>query len=473
MRVGFRARSGWWMVMLLLVSSVDAVGGAHRLVEAVKAGDLETVRALLTEQIDVSVAEADGATALHWAVHRNELETARLLLQAGADVNAANDYGVTALSLACVNGNAEMVETLLKAGADPNAARLSGETTLMTAARTGSVDAVRLLVAAGAGVNATEASRGQTALMWAVAEHHLQVVRVLIEHGADVEAASVSGFTPLMFASREGNLAAARLFLAAGADVNHAAPDGTTALLVATVRGHWEQAAFLLESGADPNVDGTGYTPLHWAAGSWETQLSGEFGSSTYEALAGLQPGKLELVSALLGHGANPDASVVKQPPRFGFSVFPLRLSGATPFFLSALAGDVDIMRALMAAGADPLLSAKDGTTALMVAAGIGRVVGETRVTEADALEAVTLAEAVGGDVNAVKESGDTALHGAAAFGADTIVQFLANQGADLNVRNKLGQTPLAIAEGIFQSGAVIVHESTARLLRSLGAEVE
>lgn len=468
-------RSVVWIVLLLSVGSVDAVGRQHRLVETMKAGDRETVLSLLTQQVDVSVAEADGATALHWAVHRDDLEVARLLLQAGADVNAANAYGVTPLSLACVNGNAAMVDALLTAGADPNAARLSGETVLMTAARTGSVDAVRSLVVAGAEVNATEMSRGQTALMWAVAEHHLDVVRVLLGHGAHVGATSTAGFTPLLFASREGSLAAAELLVAAGADVNHAAADGLTALLIATVRGHWEQAILLLESGADPDVDGTGYRPLHWAAGSWETQWNGVHGvaESYAKGLSGLVPqAKLALVRALLAHGADPNARIVKQPPRFGFSLFRLDLVGATPFFLAALAGDASVMRVLADAGADPLLATSSGTTPVMAAAGIGWIESESLVTEADALEAVVLAARLGGDVNASDGRRDTALHGAAAKGADSIVQFLADRGAEIDVANDRGDTPLIIAEGkgarLAAGQGLAVHESTAKLLRQL-----
>src|SRR5688500_13472001 len=110
-KMGIKAKGlvGGLMAILLSVASLAAAADL-RLLEAVKNGDKETVRALLAEHLDVNTRSPDGATALHWAVHLDDLETAELLIRAGADVNAANDYGVMPLSLACTNGNAAMVE---------------------------------------------------------------------------------------------------------------------------------------------------------------------------------------------------------------------------------------------------------------------------------------------------------------------------------------------------------------------------
>ena len=477
MRVNIKGLGGGWSMTLLLSMVSLAASSDLRLVEAAKKHDTKALRALLKQQADVNTPQADGATALHWAARWDDLETVDLLIRAGAQVNAANDYGVTPLSLACTNRNAAMVEDLLKAGADPSAALSTGETVLMTAARTGNVDVVKALLARGADVTAKEPWRGQTALMWAVSEKHRNVVQVLIEHGADVHARSKSGFTPLLFAAREGDLDTVRMLLAAGANVNEAASDGSSVLLVATVRGDAALAAFLLDQSADPNADGAGYTALHWAAGSWETTLTGGLGfgitaqSGEWSTLSGLRgQEKLELVRALLAHGANPNARLAKNPPRLGFSLFRLKLAGATPFVLAAMSGDASVMRLLAQAGADPRLTMNDGTTPLMVAAGLGRVVNESRVTESSALEAVKLAVELGGDVNAANESGDTALHGVASQGADTIVQFLVDKGAKVNVNNKVGETPLMIAEGkVRLSSTNTFYKSTAGLLRKLG----
>lgn len=473
------------LILHLSVCGTAAATGDERLVEAVKRQDKAAARALLNQNLDVNTRQADGATALHWAAHWDDAEIAGLLIRAGADVNAANDHGVTALALACTNGSAAMTATLLRAGADPNLARATGETSLMTAARTGAVEAVEALLDHGADVHGTEPAQQQTALMWAVSEKHAPVVRLLLDRGADVEARSRGGYTALLFAARVGDLESVRMLLTAGANVNDSAPDGTTALLVAAVRGHASVATHLLERGADPNADAAGYTALHWAAGSWETEMTGPNGidahvDDEWSSLAGIQAGRLELIRALLAHGADPNAELVKMPPRAGYSQLQVEQRvagvsphlGATPFLLAAMAGDAAVMRTLAEGGGDPRRTASDQTTALMVAAGLGRYLAESRVTERRALEAVALALELGVDINAANEAGNTALHGAAFIKADAIVQFLVDKGATVEVVNARGQTPLTLADTIRAGSATVSgRTSTGDLLRKLGAQ--
>jgi ankyrin repeat protein len=487
-------RAGYGTLVLLSLVGVAAAGAAgaddRRLADAVEQQDQSRVAGLLQQHVDVNAAQPDGTTALHWAVYWDDLATAERLLVAGARVNAVSDLGVTPLSLACTNASAAMVTRLLAAGALSAVAGSIGEPPLMTCARTGNLAAVKAMLAHGGEVNGREPDQQQTALMWAASEGHADIVQTLIENGANVNAASTSGFTPLLFAAREGHQAVAQLLLKAGANVNATAQDGTTALLVATVRGNTAAARDLLEQGADPNASGPGYTALHWAAGSWETELTGPRGivmarDKEWQGLRGVATGKLELVTALLEHGADPNARLVKAPPRFGFSSFTSYqrtfLTGATPFLLAALAADVEVMRALAAGGADPGLATDEKTTPLMVAAGLGRILQETRVTSQSSLQAVTLAWQLGGDVNAVNDAGNCALHGAAHIRSDEVVQFLADQGAALNVKNKPSnfllfelpaETPLAVAERTVQPGQAPIHlrTSTGDLLRKLGA---
>jgi ankyrin repeat protein len=241
---------------------------------------------------------------------------------------------------------------------------------------------------------------------------------------------------------------------------------------MATVRGQTTAlATFLLEQGADPNVATAGYTVLHWAAGIWETSLTGPFGmtaeSTEWHPLAGLRgQAKLDFVKTLLARGADPNARLARSPSRFGYSapMFQHRvdvagdgvflvtleslLAGATPFVLAALAGDVSAMRMLLDAGADPLLATNANLTPLMAAAGIGRFPAQTRVTESNALAAVKLALELGGNVNAANEHGDTPLFGAAYMGYTTIAHSLIDKGAKVNVKNKRAETPLMITEG-------------------------
>lgn len=491
------------LVTTLALAGAVAADGTPPLVDAARNRDQRSVRTLLSQNVDVNVRAHDGATALLWAAHWNDLAMAELLIRAGANVNVANDLRITPLSLACTNGNASLVEGLLKAGADPHTAIATGETPLMTCASTGSADAVRMLIAKGADVNATEPSQHQTALMWAAAERHPDVVRTLIEHGADLRARTRKGFTALHFAAREGDLESAQLLLVAGVDVNIrsqsdtvATPPsrgdgaargggprvggpsyemtvsaGSTPLLVATVRSQVPLALFLLEHGADPNVEDAGFTPLHWAAGTWENgEANPVFGF--VDAMSGIpdRQAKLQLVKALLAHGANPNARMSQRPPAFagGYS----DTIGATPFLLAAATADIELMRLLLAAGADPAATTKSNATALMAATGMNRTLGESAVTENQALEVVKFLLQLGVDAKAVATNGENGLFGAAYRGWNTLVQLLVDHGADVNAVSKAGITPWLAASGQGDRlGGVLFNTETAALLVRLGAD--
>lgn len=456
------------VVGLLGVSPTAASGtpadDSSPLIAAVKHRDTEAVRELLaTSQDDVNAQEGDGSTALHWAVRRGEDDVAGLLVRAGANPSAANQYGVTPLHLACVNRSATMVDLLLGAEADPNATTASGETVLMSCARTGSADTVAALIRRGAtNLFAVEPMYGQDALMWAASGGHAEVVRLLIERGADVTSrsrvreqfvsfgnmqgnAAYGGFTPLLFAARDGSVETAQVLLSHGANVNDTAADGSSVLLVASYSGHRELAAYLLGAGADPNASGPGYTPLH----------------------AAVLRGDASLVRVLLDHDAHPDVRLTKGTPIPRDSnqyVLSGTLAGATPFLLAAKFGEVEIMRVLLSQGADPLIPLINGTTALMVAAGMtwgenpprdrrdrvvpAEVVQALVVNKEALLEPVRLAADAGVDINAANRAGDTALHAAAQKGFGAIVDFLLARGADLDAENARGVTVRALLCG-------------------------
>lgn len=484
--------AGSQTLLLTLLAVVLAAGTAAAqipLISAVKASDVDSVRALIAKGVDVNAPQGDGATALHWAAHRNDLALADLLIRAGANPNAANELGATPLWLACVNGSATMIERLLGAGAKTNVRIASGETPLMTAARTGDVTAVRLLLASGADVNAKEGVRGQTALMWAVDQKQAEVARALIENGADLHARSDvwsqlentagnanpvgdfemahGGSTPLLFAARNGDLASARVLLDAGADVNDTVAAGMSALVVAAHSNHGGLAEYLLERGADPNAAKAGYTALH----------------------AAVLRGNVDLVKALLAHGADVNALVLHGTPgrRLGAD-YSLRyqMIGVNALWLAARFADIPIMRRLVESGADPFVVPKDGTTALKAAMGFAGGLTENRQyrygvpqdpedEERQTLEAARIALDMGVSVNAANTAGDTALHDAVRQRFDSVIQLLADHAADLNAKNKRNETPLALAlvdrRESAAGGPSIKRAGTADLLRKLGAK--
>ena len=478
-------RSRVWFLpfLVLILTSASVAAQDLRIVDAAERQDAPEVRALVKTGVDVSASRPDGATALHWAAHWNDLDTAELLLRAGANVNAANDHGVTPLALACENGSAAMVERLLAAGADANAAEHTGETALMTASATGNVEVVKALLARGANVNAATRVSGQTALMWAIGEHHSDVVRVLVEGGAGVSARSKGGFTPLLFAAREGQVEAGRILLSAGVSANETGPDGTHPLLLAISSGQLAFAQFLLENGANADAQMRGNTSLHAAVTAGMADSERRYSATITEVA-----GKVQLVQALIARGAdvNARAGALRGRTAIGrslvegafdpytFGVGSRRF--ATPLWLAADLGDVETMRALLAAGADPHLQTEDGSSPLMVAAGLGHT-GDARQrgwTASRGLEAVRLLVELGADVNAANEAGFTALHGTAYSGANEIVRYLVAHGANVNAQDFRGRTAYRIAQGHKGSGMIFqVRTSTMELLASLGTNTE
>jgi len=491
-----------------------------RLVNAAKDQNAQQVRTLLNGHPDVNVRSEDGSTALLWAAHWNDLQTATLLVRAGADANTANDFKMTPLAQACTNGNAEFVDLLLKAGANPNSPIGTGETPLMTCARTGSAEAVRMLLVHGADANAKEPNQNQTALMWAAAQKHAKVLPILIEAGADLKAHTKSGFTALHFAARVGDMESTKTLLDAGVDVNiksqpdrdnargqgpgaagagrGAAPGraggrggaivgggagaragtnfpGSTALLVATVRGQVPLALALLDRGADPNVLEAGFTPLHWAAATWENGLANPV-YGFVDPIGGIpdREAKLQLVTALLAHGADPNLQMTTRPPGYGgtgtggYNDAP----GATAFILAANAADVEMMRLLLKAGADPHLVTKTNSNALLAATALNRGIGEIIDDEGRALEAVKFLLDLGVDPKAVTTYDENALFGPAYRGWNKIIELLIEKGVEVNMVNKAGVTPYLAASGFGDRlGGVLFNKAGADILLKHGAD--
>jgi uncharacterized protein len=158
------------------------------LADALANGRRDAALELLAQGVDVNAAQGDGTTPLHWATYQLDADLVEQLIAKGASANTANRYGATPLGEAAKAANVEIVSLLLSAGAEVDAANADGETALMLAARTGNTAVANALIGAGADVNAREAWRDQTALMWAAESAQAEIVKLLIDKGADVRA---------------------------------------------------------------------------------------------------------------------------------------------------------------------------------------------------------------------------------------------------------------------------------------------
>jgi ankyrin repeat protein len=476
-----------YLLTCLCLAAGVAAAADLRVAQAVHREDKAALRALLQQKADVNAAAPDGTTALHWAVEHDDLEAVEMLLKAGANVQARDRYGFTPLYFACANGNSALVARLLKAGGDPNGADSGGDTLLMVAVRSGNTVSVNALIESGAAVNARDTGTQQTALMWAVRSNHPGVVRTLLDHGAEVNARTRTGrtparrapnagggshgagivrggwpergyqpetpggMTPLLYAARDGRLPIARLLVAAKADVNQADANGIAPLMMAITNNHLDVARFLLDSGADPRAaDSYGRTPL-WTAVEIRNLETGRSGVQGVDREAAL-----ELIRALLDRGVDANVRTKEVPPVRRF-IMPLGdlswvdFTGQTPFLRAALAGDITVMRMLLERGADANIPTQSNTTALMAAAGVNWMGGQTFTEPKEALmEAVKLCLEKGADVNAKNSMGITAVMGAANRGSDDILQLLVEKGARLDVKDNEGRSPYNWAEGVF-----------------------
>jgi len=492
---------------VVLLSVVRVGAASTELADAAMRRNGDAVRSLLQRKADVNAPQLDGTTALHWAVRLDDLDTADMLIRAGANVSAANRAGATPMQLAALNGNAAMVEKLIKAGADSNVPLTpAGDTALMMASRTGKTDAINVLLDGGAKVNTKETWGGTTALMWAVAERHAAAVKTLIDHGADVNARSnfvpaangrgfegrtpvapqpgqaaeefASGWlTPLMFSAREGDVESARLLVAAGADVNAPASDGKDALGLAIFNGNYELASFLIDGKAQVNrADTQGFTPLFWAVDRRNMETAPNF-----PWMVTADP--LPLIRKLLEAGADPNA-LVNNTPRARMRAGSPRIVFATALMRAAFSGDLELVKLLLAKGADPGVVSKDNETVLEAAAALGFIQGYSKGrSAAERLEVIKLLVDLGADVNAADDYGITPLMAAANMGEVSIIQFLVDRGADLGAYD-LGKKndgafgasvePLmpvdyAIGVGTFvPNNAIIFHKDATELMTRL-----
>jgi ankyrin repeat protein len=415
---------------------------------------------LLARGADVDAAEGDGMTALHWAAERGHVAVADVLLSAAAAVEAKTRIGsYTPLHVASRRGHGDVVRRLLEAGADPDAVTTnSGVTPLhLAAAASGGTDAVVALLTHGADANAREASAGQTPLMFAAGAGRAGAVRALLQAGADpalttrvvdvlrnlaldqeaarrfrqtlgdlrtapdeelypteaetpsrelspgdvqaaieaqreflrsgydvgeVDAHSLArsspdfpggpevvrppyretlvgktgGMTALLFAAREGHIEAAVALLEAGADVDQASGgDRTSPLLMAALNGQFDLALVLIERGADPDLAAStdGATPLFAVL---QTQFAPKSNYPQPRAQDHQRAEHIDVLRALLEAGADPNVRLKTHlwHWEFGLTKMGIDLTGATPFWRATFAQDVEAMKLLAAHGADP-----------------------------------------------------------------------------------------------------------------------
>jgi ankyrin repeat protein len=500
--------------------------GATAIQWAAYRDDLEMAGVLIAAGADIKLANREGATPLYLASLHGSAPMIEKLLKAGADPNALGPEGETPLMLAARTGNLDAMRTLLEHHADVNAKdKLRSTTALMWAAEQGHPEAVKLLVEHGAAVGAQtdiDTRNARNNLANTVKQRLHSSFGVLGKRGPGndgtpplPEAAAArkppatqpngedevaaffrrpakkdgGGLTPLVYAAREDCIECAKTLVAAGADVNQRTFYGWTPLLVATQNRHYQLARYLLEHGANPNLANKGgWTPLYLATDNRNIE-GGDY------PVRAPDMDHLDFIQLLIAKGADVNARICgaesipeecmgdSTETRTNFTMQWLFEDGATPFLRAAQSGDVELMKLLIAHGANPKIFTAHNVTPLAVAAGIGWVEGVTfEWSPQETTEAVKMCLDLGLDPNVADDEGRTALHGAAHKGRVEVIQLLVDHGADLNAHDGgsrdsvngalLGKTwiPIDWARGLVRVGvqSAIAHPEAAALLAKL-----
>ena len=481
---------------------------------AAQAGAGEVVEILLGAGAgpEKPITAGGGARPLHLAAASGDVRAVAALVAAGADVDATEEsWGQTPLIFAAAKGRTTVVRTLLEAGSDP-----AVHTQVMDVTERAVYDRIERAernkriregqpwgpeIAAEVRMAHEEESRRRAL---AEAASAVESETRMIEEPEPLSYGELvgghGGLTALLHAAREGHAETALALIEGGADINRvSAGDGTSPILMATINGHYDLAMRFLELGGDPTiVSHAGANPLfaaintHWAPKSrYPQQHIYMQQDHTY----------LEVMRRLLEAGADPNVRLTRHLwfMSYNFDLLQIDAKGATPFWRAAYALDVKAMELLVAHGADPSIPTEkvpsrrygrggDDTDhsglppvpvggpavyPIHAAAGVGYGQGfagnaHRHVPDAWVPAVRYLVEELGADVNARDKDGYSPVHHAAARGDNELILYLVEQGADVTLVSRQGQTTVDMANGPVQR--IQPFPETVALLESLGA---
>ncbi len=511
------------LAILVVVAAVPiwAQTKPDSLANLIQSGNRKAALDKIRAGADVNEAQPDGTRPIHWAVYRVDYELIDALIKKGAKVDVANEFGSTPLAEAVKLADARIVTFLLVAGASPESPNLDGETALMVATKTGELPIVDLLLKAGANVNVVEKFHNQTALMYAAdaPKNAGQMVKLLLSKDASLTPRAlysdwpsqitsepraqyrpVGGLTAMLYAARSGCYDCVEAMIGAGANVNTPTPEGVTPLMIALDNDHYDVAKLLLDRGANPGVwDWWGRTALYIVV---DRKAGGSSGGLRLGAAALGNPGRgearvagraaggvspMDIINALLAADVDPNPELnMHRPSRGGNSgrFIENQLStGCTPLFRAAQGNDMEVVRALLAKGANPNINTM-GLTAFLVAAGVGPgsrggtgLAAQGAVGGAANTALMDLLLEHGADVNAQvtgtktysmrvsrapsSNEGMTALHIAAQTGRTDLVRFLLAKGANPEIVNSDGRKAIDLLSAGGKGGSAAAPPAT------------
>uniref|UniRef100_A0A665X609 Ankyrin repeat and SOCS box containing 2a, tandem duplicate 1 n=1 Tax=Echeneis naucrates TaxID=173247 RepID=A0A665X609_ECHNA len=362
------------------------------LFRAIREGDVNRVKALVMHSgTNLMLPSKPGWLALHEAVWYGQDACLRMLLAAQPGmINKRTGRGESALLIAVSKDQLPCLQVLLENGADPDITNYERETPLYRACERNSAAMVATLLNYGAAVNA-HCIQGWTALQEAAVQNNVEICEMLVKAGAKHNNTNMYGISPLFSAAQTGQVAALRFLMKHGADINTQAADGATALYEAAKNGHEDVVELLLSQNADANQPGKmGFLPLHIAAQRGSDTIVSTLIPATSKARirrTGISPLHLaaernrdNVLETLIEAGFDVNAQLSEERSK----LYEDRRS--TALYFSVINNNIDAVRNLLAAGADPNL---DVFKPLMVAARLG------------CIQMVTLLVEHGADINA------------------------------------------------------------------------
>jgi ankyrin repeat protein len=451
---------------------------------ASRTGNVEAIRVLLEAGADVNARETlRGTTPLMWAADEGHAPALQVLIEHGADIKARSNPAPRGRGPALGKANdprkavAAQGAALARGAAAPDLGQLNALGRGGDAAAAGGGRGGRGgRGGAGRGGGAA-AGRGGADDVNNDGDDAAVAAGIGRRGGGAADGGQI---TPLVYAARANSLESVKALLAAGADVNQTSGYGWSPLLTATQNRYYKLAAYLIERGANVNLANTGgWSPLYLATDNRNIE-NGDYPVRKPDM------DHLEFIRLLLDKGADVNHRVRdSSETRTVFTNQWLDENGATAFLRASQSGDIELMKLLLARGADPKIATTLGVTALHVAAGIGWVEGITYEWSPKAtFDAVKMLIDLGLDVNSQADTGRTAMHGAAHKGRADVIQVLYDHGAKLDVRD-YGNTDnrggkLAVhtwqavdyADGLVRVGvqSAIAHPEAGLLLRKLMA---
>ena len=373
------------------------------MLKAAAEGNEGLLKLVLAEGHDVNWRDANGRTALAAAAARGQFTTLQLLLAAGASAQQVDDGGRSALMLAAADGHNGALQLLLAANAQVNQVDRQGHTALTLAAANGHALSVAMLLSGEADVHHTLPASGRNALHLAAAAGYEDVVAMLMLAGTDIQRTDAEGHSArqlaetagherarrylrmadpahaqpraglteaelaeLFAAARRGDLAETEGVLAAattpgwrGNPLLAADEEGLTALMLAARAGHRDVALRLLLAGAKPDIRaniGLDESALYFTIQAGFDDLSAMLllAGATPVADPGARPrttalmwaaesGREDVAHLLLNLRGSQHIDVNERAP-----------SGWTPLVPAVFSGHVNVVRILLASGADP-----------------------------------------------------------------------------------------------------------------------